>query len=138
MTTYLDHVGLSVADLEAQTSWYCNAFDLLPALPFQVPPIQLRGQFVTNGEITIELLERQGSTPGIQAANQAEALLTRGYGHICLRVSDVDSLYEKLISLGAGSRLAPQDSPEPGVRFAFVADPEGNLIEFHDRKGPVA
>ena len=53
MTTYLDHVGLSVADLEAQTSWYCNAFDLLPALPFQVPPIQLRGQFVTNGEITI-------------------------------------------------------------------------------------
>lgn len=138
MNVQLDHIGLSVADLEAQTAWYCRAFDLKTALPFAVPPIELRGQFVTNGEITIELLERQGSKPGIQAANQAEALLTRGYGHVCLRVSDVDSLYEKLISLGAGSRLAPQDSPEPGVRFAFVSDPEGNLIEFHDRKGPVA
>jgi catechol 2,3-dioxygenase-like lactoylglutathione lyase family enzyme len=138
MSMHLDHVGLSVADLDAQASWYCKAFDLQTALPFTVPPIELRGQFVTNGEITIELLERQGSKPGIQAANQAEALLTRGYGHICLRVTNVDSLYEKLISLGAGSRLAPQDSPEPGVRFAFVSDPEGNLIEFHDRKGPVA
>mgnify|MGYP000081817900 FL=1 len=138
MSMHLDHVGLSVADLDAQTNWYCKVFDLQPALPFQVPPIQLRGQFVTNGEITIELLERQGSKPGIQAADQAEALLTRGYGHICLRVGDVDSLYEKLIAHGAGSRLAPQDSPEPGVRFAFVSDPEGNLIEFHDRKGPVA
>lgn len=139
MSMQLDHVGLSVADLDAQTNWYCEAFDLQVSLPFQVAPIELRGQFVTNGNgITIELLERKGSKPGLQPANQAEALLTRGYGHICLRVTDVDSLYSKLISHGAGSRLAPQDSPEPGVRFAFVSDPEGNLIEFHDRKGPVA
>ena len=138
MAIYFDHVGLSVEDLDGQSAWYCKAFDLHVAVPFAVPPIELRGQFVTNDQITIELLERKGSKPGIQAANQAEALLTRGYGHICLRVENVDAMFEKLISLGAGSRLVPQDSPEPGVRFAFVSDPEGNLIEFHDRKGPVA
>jgi glyoxylase I family protein len=29
--------------------------------------------------------------------------------------------------------LAPAAAPEPYVRMAFVADPEGNLIELLDR-----
>jgi hypothetical protein len=29
--------------------------------------------------------------------------------------------------------MTPRASPEPGVRMAFVADPEGNLIELIDR-----
>ena len=29
--------------------------------------------------------------------------------------------------------MPPSPSPEPGVRIAFVADPEGNLIELVDR-----
>jgi glyoxylase I family protein len=31
-----------------------------------------------------------------------------------------------------------QESPEPGVTMAYVADPEGNLIEIIDRKGAVS
>jgi len=34
---------------------------------------------------------------------------------------------------GATSVAAPGQSPEPGVRFAFLADPEGNLIELLQR-----
>jgi catechol 2,3-dioxygenase-like lactoylglutathione lyase family enzyme len=90
----------------------------------------------SNG-LAIELLERRGSVPGIQAADQAEALLTRGYGHICLRVSDVDELHHRLLSAGALERMAPQQSPEAGVRMSFVSDPEGNLIELLDRTGAV-
>ena len=29
--------------------------------------------------------------------------------------------------------MTPRPSPEPGVRMAFVADPEGNLVELLDR-----
>jgi len=29
--------------------------------------------------------------------------------------------------------VRPSPSPEPGVRFAFLADPEGNLIELVER-----
>jgi len=35
--------------------------------------------------------------------------------------------------LGARPVMAPRPSPEPGVRMAFVADPEGNLVELLDR-----
>ncbi|MFT4123085.1 MAG: VOC family protein [Microbacteriaceae bacterium] len=135
---HLDHVGLSVESLDDQLAWYRKAFGFPAALPFEVPPLGMRGAFlVIPGGLAIELLERPGSTPGLRAANPGEAALTRGYGHICLRVDDVDTLHAHLLSVGAGERLAPQDSPEPGVRFCFVADPEGNLIELHDRKGPV-
>src|SRR3978361_754847 len=133
-----DHVGLSVANLDRQVAWYCDDFDLTESTPFEIAPLSLRGAFVVGESgLAIELLERAGSVPGIQATDQADALLTRGYGHICLRVDDVDRQHARLIAAGASQRMAPQESPEPGVRMSFVADPEGNLIELLDRAGAV-
>jgi lactoylglutathione lyase len=45
--------------------------------------------------------------------------------HVGLSVADLDA--------GARALLAPGPSPEPGVRFAFLADPEGNLVELVER-----
>lgn len=135
---YLDHVGVSVADLDAQIAWYSRAFDLTQALPFEIAALGLRGVFlVGSGGLALELLERQGSMPGPRAPDQAAALLTQGFGHICLRVDDVDVLHRRLLAAGAGERMAPQAAPEPGVRMSFVSDPEGNLIELVDRATPV-
>lgn len=135
---HLDHVGLSVENLDAQAEWYSRTLGLTTARPFTVAPLGLRGVFVVgeNG-LAIELLERAGSLPGLRAPDTATALLTRGYGHICLRVTDVDSTHASLLAAGAGERMPPQASPEAGVRMSFLADPEGNLIELLDRSGPV-
>lgn len=136
--TRLDHVGLSVGDLDAQLDWYGRAFGLVPSTPFEIPALQLRGAFaIGEGGLAIELLERGGSVPGLLAADSASALLTRGYGHLCLRVDDVDRCHAAALAAGGEERMAPQQSPEPGVRMSFVADPEGNLIELLDRAGPV-
>ena len=135
---HFDHIGLNVADLEAQAAWYERALGLTRTLPFAVPPIELTGVFLIDGTgIAIELLHRPGNVAGMVAPDPATAALTRGFGHFCLRVDDVDALYAQLLDCGAESAMAPQESPEPGVRFAYVRDPEGNLIEFHDRKHPV-
>ncbi|MDP9026354.1 MAG: VOC family protein [Actinomycetota bacterium] len=134
----LDHVGLSVADLDAQAAWYCRAFGLLSSTPFEISAIGLRGVFVIgDGGLAIELLQRRGSRPGLQAPDPATALLTRGYGHICLRVADVDATHAAALAQGAEERMPPQASPEPGVRMSYLGDPEGNLIELVDRTGPV-
>ena len=133
-----DHIGLSVGDLDAQVAWYSEGFGLRQANPFEIPPLGIRGSFlVGEGGFALEILEREGSAPGLQAPDQATALLTRGYGHICLRVEDVDATFARLLALGAGIRMSPQPAPEPGVRMCFVSDPEGNLIELIDRKHPV-
>jgi catechol 2,3-dioxygenase-like lactoylglutathione lyase family enzyme len=134
----LDHVGLSVGDLESMTDWYCRILDLQPVGAFSLPALDLRGVFVTGaGGITIELLKRAGSTPGPRPVDQPTALLTHGPGHICLRVPDVDQAHLRLIEGGATERMAPRMAPEAGVRMSFVSDPEGNFIELIDRKGPL-
>jgi lactoylglutathione lyase len=133
MTT-LYHVGLTVADLDAMTQWYCSALDLTVQLEFALDDVDFRGtMLLAPTGYRIELLHRPGSIPGLQAANPVEAALTRGFGHLALDVADVDEAYDALVAAGATDRMSPRPSPESGVRMAYVADPEGNLIELLDR-----
>jgi catechol 2,3-dioxygenase-like lactoylglutathione lyase family enzyme len=138
LSVSLDHVGLSVGDLDAAVDWYVAALGWRVASPFAIPSVGLRGAFVVSGDgQAIELLERDGSGGGLQAPDPQTALRTRGYGHVCLRVDDTDAWHARLLAAGASERQPPGDAPEPGVRFSFIADPEGNLIELLDRPHPV-
>ncbi|MDN3310199.1 VOC family protein [Microbacterium oryzae] len=135
---HVDHIGLSVGDLDAQRDWYQRAFGFGIADPFEIPGVGLRGVFLLAPHgMAIELLERRGSSHPTPAATPPDALLSQGWGHICMRVEDLDAVYEALVTAGAGIVTAPGESPQPGVRFAFVTDPEGNFIELLDRKGAV-
>jgi len=129
-----DHVGLNVADLEAMTAWYVDALELEVEFEFALDHLDFRGVMLhsTAGH-RIELLSRVGSVAGLQAPNPVEAALTRGFGHVAFDVPDVDAAYDGLLAAGATDRMSPRPSPEPGVRMAYVADPEGNLLELLDR-----
>jgi catechol 2,3-dioxygenase-like lactoylglutathione lyase family enzyme len=134
----LDHVGLNVADLDAMSAWYCKALDLAIEFEFALDPAlvgcDFRGAMLRSADgWRLELLCRSESRPGLQAADPVEAALTRGFGHVAFDVPDVDAAYDALVGLGATDRMSPRPSPEPGVRMAYVADPEGNLVELLDR-----
>lgn len=130
----LDHVGLNVADLAAMTDWYCDALGMQVELEFALDHVDLHGAMLLSpAGHRIELLSRPGSVAGLQAANPVEAALTRGFGHVAFDVPDVDAAYDALVAAGATDRMSPRPSPEPGVRMAYVADPEGNLLELLDR-----
>ena len=132
--TRFDHVGLSVADLEQACEWYCRAFGLSVESQFAVTGTDLRGIMLRHASgYRIELLHRPGSTPGIEPDSPLAAAGTRGYGHFCLCVADVDAAYATLIAAGATMRMPPSPSPRQGARVAFLADLEGNLIELLDR-----
>jgi lactoylglutathione lyase len=135
----IDHVGLNVANLEAQTAWYSKAFNLSIAKPFEVEALQLRGLFLTNNHgFAIELLERQGaSRVGTAPESVPEALLSHGFSHICFRVEDAADVHAHLLAMGAKEIMSVRPAPEPGVTMSYVSDPEGNLIEIIDRTGPV-
>jgi catechol 2,3-dioxygenase-like lactoylglutathione lyase family enzyme len=137
----LDHVGLNVADLDAMCAWYCKHLDLAIEFEFELDADLVGGDFSgamlrSNDGHRIELLCRSGNVAGLQAASPVEAALTRGYGHVAFDVPDVDAAYDALLAGGASDRMSPRPSPEPGVRMAYVADPEGNLIELLDRSKP--
>lgn len=130
----LDHVGLNVGDLDAMAAWYAAALDLETEFAFELAEVDFRGVMLHSPQgYRLELLCRAGNAAGLQAANPVEAALTRGFGHVALDVPDVEAAYDALLAAGAADRINPRPSPEPGVRMAYVADPEGNLIELLDR-----
>jgi catechol 2,3-dioxygenase-like lactoylglutathione lyase family enzyme len=124
------HIGLSVADLDAQQRWYQQALGLDEVVEhFELPEPRVRTVVLraANG-LRIELIEREGSTAQT-FKDPLEAALTRGYGHWALEVEDLDQTFAGLSAAGAEPVSPPAPAVQPGARFAYVRDPEGNLLE---------
>ena len=131
----LDHVGLAVADLAAQAAWFCEVFGLVRELTARVEALDLSIEMLIHPAhgYRVELLHRTGSEQAGKPGTPAEAALRHGYGHVAFDVTDLDAAYDRAVAHGARPVMAPGPSPEAGVRMAFVADPEGNLVEMLHR-----
>src|SRR5690348_1338074 len=139
MTARLDHVGLAVADLGAAAAWYCDVFGLVTELSLRVDAIDLDIEMLIHPEFgyRVELLHRPDTGTGADGppAHPAAAALRAGYGHVAFDVADLGGAFDRAVARGARPVMPPCPAPEPGVRMAFVADPEGNLIELLHRPG---
>ncbi len=130
----LDHVGINVHHLQAQTEWYERAFELQSVFEFTLEQVGMSAVVLEHARgWRLELLARNGSAPGLRAADPIAAGLTEGYGHFAVTVAELDPAYARLLAEGAAGIRAPGPSPEPGIRMAWVADPEGNLIELIEK-----
>ena len=130
----LDHIGLSVWDLDAAAAFYDTAFGFAAEFPFELPG-GIRGLMMRAPEgHRLELFQAPQARPGIAATAPLDALGTLGYGHFALAAADIGPVFERALAAGARGVVSPSPSPEPGVRFAFLADPEGNLVELVERR----
>ncbi len=130
----VDHVGLSVADLNAMTEWYSRALAARVEYTLARPDVAMRGVVLMDGDgFRLELLHREHSQPIHGTETVDESLLRHGFGHLALRVDDVPTAFERLVAHGASAILAPRPGSQPGMTIAFVADPENNLIEILSR-----
>ena len=135
---HIDHIGISVADLDRMTEWYTGAFGLNVRQSGTIPGVGIRTVLLADSEGAwgIELLHREGSAGMPRPTDPDAAVLTQGYGHVCLRVDDAAAAYDALVAAGAASLLPPRAARRAGAQLAYVADPEGNLIELIDRDLP--
>ncbi|WP_078505733.1 VOC family protein [Streptomyces violaceusniger] len=52
------------------------------------------------------------------------------FTHLALQVPDLDAAFARLTAeCGAGAVSPPAPGATEGMRYAYVADPEGNLLE---------
>ena len=123
------HVGVSVQDLDEAKRWYADVLGMTEGYAFEIPPFGVRGCFMAGHGTRVELIERAGSAAGIGGHHPPEALLTRGFGHVAFETADLDAAFAEIVARGATPVWGPRPSPEPGIRMAFVADTDGNLVE---------
>ena len=113
-------VKFVVADLDAMASFYERAFGLVVAQTIDLPDI-------------MELIMRR---PGDEAGfslilywnkDGSKATLGSAHGPLGIYVRDVDAAYAHAVKEGATAHREPWDTP--GMRVAFVLDPEGRELE---------
>jgi catechol 2,3-dioxygenase-like lactoylglutathione lyase family enzyme len=134
------HVSLSVADLVAQQRWYAEALGFTEVTEqFELSDPPVRTVVMESGDgVRVELIERAGSARTEVFGDPLEKLLGQGYGHWALAVDDLDAAFARLTEAGAAAVWPPADAVQPGARFAYVKDPEGNLIELIQPSADIA
>ena len=131
---HFDHVGLSVADLERSHRFYAAGFwfDHVED-EFVMPQREIRGRVLVNGAgARIELFERRGSVP-FRRGSPTEDTLQQGWFQVAFATPDVQATFERVVAAGARPLMQPRLAPDGRARVAFVADPDGNLVELLQR-----
>ena len=120
----IHHVGLPVSDLGRSVAWYAEALGLTLE-----PTAGVAGAVAFMVAPTGERLELLAVDPEPSAWDDPIAALRAGVPHTAWTVDDLDAAHARAVDAGGRSVWRPRDTPEPGLRIAFVADPDGNLVE---------
>jgi len=125
-----DHVALGVGNLDDVAAFYGTVFGLTQTIEeFTMPEAGIRSRIIRSPDgVQLELVERAGSTPQ-RFSDPFDGAGTQGWFHWALRVASLEAAYRDALAAGASAVSAPADGVRAGMRFAYVADPEGNLVE---------
>ncbi len=137
MTPVVSHVGMSCKDPIAAEQFYTRHFGFRRARVLPVGDGQI--VMIKCGDFYIELFKAEGEVPAPLAGGDGPHY--PGWRHLAFMVDDVDA---KLAEMGEDAKvtLGPFgfDAFIEGWRTAWIADPEGNIVEisqgYRDEENP--
>jgi lactoylglutathione lyase len=119
-------IGIVVADAERSLAFYRDVLGLAYIGDLEFPGAHM-WRFQAGGSV-VKLLEMD---PAPQAANPPGETTATGLRYLSLFVSNIDEVVAQVAADGCAVPI-PVTEFQPGARFAFVEDPEGNRIELLD------
>jgi catechol 2,3-dioxygenase-like lactoylglutathione lyase family enzyme len=117
----LAHVCFFVDDLEASEAFYRDQLGLKPAFEFRHDDGTKFGQyFHAGGRTFVEIFQAKPDAGDAQSGR---------HRHICFEVDDIHATVAELQRRGV--QVKPIRSGSDHSLQAWLADPDGNLIELH-------
>ena len=117
------HLALLTPDLPRLEAFYTQALGLAVALRWD----ELGIVFLDAGGIQLELCRIDGAGAPPHALDEGV-----GLNHVAFGVARLDATYAELLAHGARPVSPPQQYRS--LRIAFLADPDGNVIELVEEK----
>jgi catechol 2,3-dioxygenase-like lactoylglutathione lyase family enzyme len=141
----INHIGITVTDIDAAMDWYVNTFGLrvLADSPIHCDTTtegadrradvfgkQWGGMKLAHLEADngggIELF--QFLEPQVEKPGETFPYWLVGTHHVALTVDDFDATLERIVSTGGTQRTQVHDIPT-GARVCYCEDPWGNVVE---------
>lgn len=139
------HIGLCVANIRRSTEFYCGAlgFTEYRSLRFSDPTT---ARLLDIDDLVLDLvyLQRDGfrlellgyEEPGTTGGAAPRAMNRRGFTHLSFLTEDIDALSAAVIEHGGHLLEKRTVTFEGGSRGMMLTDPDGNLLEFIERRPP--
>ncbi|KAH7243929.1 Glyoxalase/Bleomycin resistance protein/Dihydroxybiphenyl dioxygenase [Fusarium solani] len=130
-----NHVGLSVANISAQSQFYRSIMEfenVVRNFTIHAPELFQVVQLQNAQGVIIELVQNADSTSDQSPKDPMDGSKVQGYFHWALMVGDLEGIFAYITRPSTGCRAVSPPAPDDfhvGGRYAYVADPEGNLIE---------
>ena len=124
----IHHFAVAVADLEGAVAWYGEKLGFSIQKRFSLPEAHLDiVKLVTSTGVRIELLKshREGISP-----REERGLDEPGAKHLCFEVADVEEAVGEMRRRGIEVVQEPKVIEASGEKNCWIADLEGNRIEF--------
>ena len=145
----LDHVGLTVQDLDRSIQFYCRVLHCVVQERSVINGAEVEtltgvpGAVIHTADLKLpaggmlELLQYLVPVRTVLAQRRFDA----GHSHIAFTVDDVEAARTRALSAGAPDCSLPVTLHEPGsswdrVRVCYALDPDGRTIEFVERPAP--
>jgi catechol 2,3-dioxygenase-like lactoylglutathione lyase family enzyme len=130
----LDHVAITVADMERSVAFYRDLLDFEVLGQLFLDDGGFKIVYLRSGAAHVELFAFRGA--GSETAVGVPDTVG-GFKHLALQTDDVDGVAARLKAAGVTFTIEPVDAVG-GVRLAYFRDPDGNLLELVSRVPDVA
>ncbi|MEE4025769.1 VOC family protein [Gordonia sp. PKS22-38] len=126
----LHHVALSVSSIERSTQFYAQ-FGFNEALRYDAPDGSMSVSHLRLDGLILELFSFATPSPLPDAARELSTDLPEiGVKHFGLQVDSVADTLHDFIHRGLCPASTTITDGRTGVRYFFIADPDGILVEF--------
>lgn len=125
-------VTLSVNDIEKSANWYVEKLGFKIVQRKSYPEFNTSLIFTEKNGFRVELIKDGKAASGVKRSDPPAHTSIHGISQFAFETDDIPTLKQELAERDVAITWEFENA-ELGVKFLFIRDPEGNLIQFLQR-----